>query len=96
MRGSTQADPADIKSVCGDGAQKVKSYMSNNCGDNLDAANSAFAEVCKSAGVTVCKYHHPFDARQHVTNAQSPNSVVYQVLLCLADRFRLRQGIFLR
>ncbi|CAK3865903.1 Hypothetical predicted protein [Lecanosticta acicola] len=50
---NTQDDPSDLKSVCGDGASVVKKYISSNCGDSQDAANSAFMDVCKDAGVTV-------------------------------------------
>lgn len=53
---NTADDPSDMKAVCDSGAAGVKKYMSSNCGDNLDAANSAFEEACKDAGVTVCTY----------------------------------------
>lgn len=51
---NTQDDPSDMKAVCGDGASEVKKYLSSNCGDNTDAANDAFEEQCKDAGVSVC------------------------------------------
>ncbi|EME44529.1 hypothetical protein DOTSEDRAFT_72108 [Dothistroma septosporum NZE10] len=44
-------DPADTKAVCQN--DKVASYISSKCGDNIDAANSYYADVCKDAGVTV-------------------------------------------
>lgn len=53
---NTQDDPSDMKAVCSGGASEVKKYLSSNCGDNADAANSAFEEQCKDAGVTVCMW----------------------------------------
>ncbi|KAK4496121.1 hypothetical protein PRZ48_012100 [Zasmidium cellare] len=50
---NTQDEPSDMKAVCGTGASAVKKYISSNCGDNADAANDAFEEQCKDAGVTV-------------------------------------------
>jgi len=50
---NTQSDPSDVKTVCTSGASDVQSYMSDKCGDNLDAATSAWTSYCKDAGVTV-------------------------------------------
>lgn len=51
-----QATPSDIKGVCGN-ATSVENNLSSSCGDNLQAAMSAFSSVCSSAGVLICELH---------------------------------------
>ncbi|KAF1350876.1 hypothetical protein BDV97DRAFT_350583 [Delphinella strobiligena] len=48
----SQATPSGVKGVCGN-ATSVENNLSSSCGDNLQAAMSAFSSVCSSAGVTI-------------------------------------------
>lgn len=52
----SQATPSDIKGVCGN-ATSIENNLSSSCGDDLQAAMSAFSSVCSSADVAICKLH---------------------------------------
>ena len=64
---SQAPDPADIKAVCDN--DKVKSYISSKCGDNTDAANKYYADVCKDAGVTVSTSESSSKSGSHSASA---------------------------
>jgi hypothetical protein len=46
-------DPSDVKSVCE--AKDASKTIAKMCGDDTKAALSAFADICNTAGVKVCK-----------------------------------------
>lgn len=48
-----QPDPSDVETICN--KKSVPSDISSKCDDQKSAAMSAFASVCKDAGVTVGK-----------------------------------------
>jgi len=50
---STEANPSDLATVCGVDASKVEAQITKLCGNNADAAMTAFTSVCKAAGKTV-------------------------------------------
>lgn len=50
---NTQEDPADLSSVCGNGAKTVQKYLASNCGQQQDTAQKAFIATCSSAGTSV-------------------------------------------
>lgn len=50
---NTQEDPADLGSVCGNGAKTVQKYLASNCGQFQDTAQKAFIATCSSAGTSV-------------------------------------------
>ncbi|KAL8787779.1 MAG: hypothetical protein Q9195_007610 [Heterodermia aff. obscurata] len=52
---STEDAPADLPTVCGSDAPKVKSQIKGLCGANTNAAMTAFEEVCQGVS-TVCMF----------------------------------------
>ena len=53
---STQENPADLGTICGDEASNVQEVIATICDDNADAAQSAFSSTCAGAGKTVGAY----------------------------------------
>jgi hypothetical protein len=51
---NTYDAPSDMKAVCSekDAAKTIQKF----CGDSAQEAMEAFADICNSAGVKVCKY----------------------------------------
>ncbi len=53
---STEKDPSDLDTICGDNASQVQEAIASICGNNADAAQSAFSSTCAGAGKTVCMF----------------------------------------
>ena len=50
-----QANPADMKTLCGSGAMAVEGNITSLCtGDASSQAMSIFSSNCLAAGVTIC------------------------------------------
>ncbi|KAI5201646.1 hypothetical protein E4T39_05164 [Aureobasidium subglaciale] len=50
--GESDQSPTDIKDICGSGST-VEQILVSDCGNDLDAAMSAFSSICSRAGVTI-------------------------------------------
>ena len=47
MKHSTQSNPADVPTICGENSSLVETEINNLCsGDNTEAALEAFSSVC--------------------------------------------------
>jgi len=53
---STESDPSNLQTICGDDVSKVESQIVSLCGSNTDAAMKAFVSTCSAAGKTVRMY----------------------------------------
>ncbi|KAF1810282.1 hypothetical protein P152DRAFT_460790 [Eremomyces bilateralis CBS 781.70] len=53
---NTQDNPADVEGICKNKASEIQGNLASICGGQNDNAQSAFAAICKSAGVTVSPY----------------------------------------
>jgi len=54
--GSTESNPEDLQTICGDDASKVMNQIASLCGSNKDTAMQAFVDTCSAAGKTVREY----------------------------------------
>ncbi|KAI5248532.1 hypothetical protein E4T47_00757 [Aureobasidium subglaciale] len=50
--GESNQSPTNIKDICGSGST-VEQTLVSDCGNDLDAAMSAFSSICARAGVTI-------------------------------------------
>ncbi|KAI5257065.1 hypothetical protein E4T42_01301 [Aureobasidium subglaciale] len=50
--GESDQSPTNIKDICGSG-NTVEQTLVSDCGNDLDAAMSAFSSICARAGVTI-------------------------------------------
>lgn len=55
-----QKTPAQLKTVCGNNANKVESEISNTCGSNAQSAMKYFASKCSSAGYKLGTFLRPY------------------------------------
>lgn len=51
---STEDNPADVALLCGAHSSNVQAQIKKLCGDNVEAALSAYRDTCKAAGKTIC------------------------------------------
>lgn len=82
LESSTQKNPADLGTICGDDASKVQQVIASVCGSNADAAQAAFSSTCAGAGSTICSF--ALSASSDVMLTVPSSSILYRLchLLC--------------
>ncbi|KAM3420772.1 hypothetical protein BST61_g4018 [Cercospora zeina] len=68
---NTESDPSDFKTICS--SDKALQYMTDNCGNNLKAAQDYFADVCKTNGQQVT-FPTQDDKNSTSTESSSPSA----------------------
>lgn len=54
---STEPDPTDLQTICGDDAGKINQQIQGTCGGQQEAAIGAFSSICSSAGMSAGESH---------------------------------------
>ncbi|KAI4743426.1 hypothetical protein E4T50_06188 [Aureobasidium sp. EXF-12298] len=66
--------PTDVKDICAGGSTVEQSLVSD-CGNNFDAAMSAFSSICSGVGVTISTWDAASSSATAVSTPVSSNAV---------------------
>ncbi|KAH0268641.1 hypothetical protein KCU91_g9260, partial [Aureobasidium melanogenum] len=70
----TGKSPTDVKDICAGGSTVEQSLVSD-CGNNFDAAMSAFSSICSGVGITIATWSAASSSATPVSTPVSSNAV---------------------